>query len=445
MKDNKTYLAILLLLGGIWYFKKDKKVATVVSIQGCTDDTALNYNENANVSDDSCIYEDDDELEEDTPDVIGCMDSAANNYNSEANTDDGSCEYDAVVTEVMGCTDPTADNYNPDATTDDTSCSYICDDMDLDGVCDDDEIAGCTDTSATNYNALATDDDGSCQYEEVIEDIFGCADSAACNYDSAATADDGSCVFAEENYDCEGNCLNDADGDGVCDPYEVSGCTDVNSISYNPAATDDDGSCQYYELGCTNPDAENFNPDATEDDGTCIVTVSTQEQSVINYIIDVFLQSAENEGYDPADGYFEALVYLSPFYDFSAIAQSFGISGCGNDANDMGMTSDSCAFINELTYSSAYEDLIAEGNTFDDIFIPTIPVSQWAIAGASGCFVNPETQTAYDPYCVTVNSDIPLINTGGQYGNYQYTWQDWVDEYNQWMETGEFNPYVDYK
>jgi hypothetical protein len=472
MKDNKKYLAILLLLGGIWYFKKDKKVAVISTsttpdesdtpIQGCTDATALNYDSTATVDDGLCEYD------AATPDVIGCMDSVATNYNSEANTElDGSCEYAEVITEVMGCTDPTADNYNPAATQDDTSCSYICDDMDLDGICDDDEVAGCTDASATNYNPSATDDNGSCQYEEVIEDVLGCTDidadnynpaatiddenciysvlgcndSAACNYDSAATADDGSCVFAEENYDCDGNCLNDADGDGVCDPYEVSGCTDPTSITYNSAATDDDGSCQYYELGCTNPNAENYSPSATEDDGTCIVSVSASTLDVINYVIDVFIQSNENDGFDQEYGYWEALAYLSPFYDFSAIAQSFGIGGCGNDPNEDGGGWNSCEFVNELTNGTTYEDLIDDGYTFEEIFIPTIPVSQWGIAGSSGCYLNPDTSSS-NPYCAIVPTEIVLIGEQGQYNSPTYTWQDWVDEYNNWMATGNFNVYV---
>ena len=46
----------------------------------------------------------------------------------------------------------------------------------------------------------------------------------ACNF-SDATDDDGSCEYAAEYYDCEGNCLNDMDGDGVCDELEVAGCT----------------------------------------------------------------------------------------------------------------------------------------------------------------------------------------------------------------------------
>jgi len=47
---------------------------------GCTDSTAPNYDETANIDDGSCVIE-------------GCTDEFANNYNSDANTDDGTCEY----------------------------------------------------------------------------------------------------------------------------------------------------------------------------------------------------------------------------------------------------------------------------------------------------------------------------------------------------------------
>ena len=41
-------------------------------------------------------------------------------------------------------------------------------------------------------------------------------------------------------YDCDGNCLADADGDGVCDEFEVAGCQDDMACNYNADATDDD-------------------------------------------------------------------------------------------------------------------------------------------------------------------------------------------------------------
>ena len=78
---------------------------------------------------------------------------------------------------------------------------------------------------------------------------FGCMDEAACNYDPEAVADDGNCQYAEEEYlDCQGDCNNDADGDGVCDEVEIPGCTDADADNYDSNATDDDGSCEFCGL-----------------------------------------------------------------------------------------------------------------------------------------------------------------------------------------------------
>ena len=46
-------------------------------------------------------------------------------------------------------------------------------------------------------------------------------DSGACNYNADAEVDDASCTYpAHANFDCDGNCNNDADGDGICDELE---------------------------------------------------------------------------------------------------------------------------------------------------------------------------------------------------------------------------------
>lgn len=75
--------------------------------------------------------------------------------------------------------------------------------------------------------------------------VLGCMDPVACNYSDAVTEDNGSCTYPEENYDCTGGCMNDQDGDGVCDENEVPGCMDATAFNYNEEATDDNGSCQY--------------------------------------------------------------------------------------------------------------------------------------------------------------------------------------------------------
>jgi hypothetical protein len=52
--------------------------------------------------------------------------------------------------------------------------------------------------------------------------------------------------YAEPNYDCDGICLEDFDGDGICDEYEILGCQDSTACNYNPDATDS-GDCTYAE------------------------------------------------------------------------------------------------------------------------------------------------------------------------------------------------------
>lgn len=52
--------------------------------------------------------------------------------------------------------------------------------------------------------------------------VMGCMDTSACNYNPAATYNDGSCSYPQESLDCDGNCVVDVDGDGICD--EVDDC-----------------------------------------------------------------------------------------------------------------------------------------------------------------------------------------------------------------------------
>ena len=44
-------------------------------------------------------------------------------------------------------------------------------------------------------------------------------------------------------YDCNLNCLNDADNDGVCDELEIYGCTDSEAYNFDVNSTENDGSC----------------------------------------------------------------------------------------------------------------------------------------------------------------------------------------------------------
>ena len=77
----------------------------------------------------------------------------------------------------------------------------------------------CSDTS--DVAVLTVVDGGLCSGEVV----YGCEYLSACNFNAEATVGDGSCIFPEPNYDCEGNCLLDANMNGICDQLETVGPT----------------------------------------------------------------------------------------------------------------------------------------------------------------------------------------------------------------------------
>ena len=239
--------------------------------------------------------------------VLGCTDAAACNFNEDATVDDGSCELPADgldcdgncladadgdgicdEDEMAGCTDDEACDFDPAATDDDGSCTYPVDiygtdsvdcngecleDADGDGICDDEETSGCTDPEACNAGDFSDTDNSLCLYPVDVnggidyldcdgnclndgdgdgvcdeDEVAGCQDDTACNYDETAT-DAGTCEYAEDGLDCDGNCLADADGDGICDGDEIAGCQDDTACNYDATATDDDGSCEYAEDG----------------------------------------------------------------------------------------------------------------------------------------------------------------------------------------------------
>ncbi len=187
----------------------------------------------------------------------GCMDETACNYDEDAIVDDGGCDFACV----SGCIDPLACNYNDQMLYDDGTCFYDC-------------IYGCMDPLACNYNEEVNSDDATCIYTECIE---GCTDNTACNYDSEANIEDGSCDF-----DCLYGCMevgacnynfeaiySTLDCDYTC---YASGCMDPLACNYNEYAQTDDGSCIYTDCisGCTQPTACNFNPAATAEDFSCV-------------------------------------------------------------------------------------------------------------------------------------------------------------------------------
>ena len=94
--------------------------------------------------------------------------------------------------------------------------------------------------------------------------VPGCIDDTACNYvgddelDNYYAGPFGTCEYPDFGFDCDGVCLEDADGDGICDASDLcpddatdacAGCTDEAYSNYSPDATIDDGSC-YFAVSC---------------------------------------------------------------------------------------------------------------------------------------------------------------------------------------------------
>ena len=101
--------------------------------------------------------------------TLGCTDETACNYDPEADCDDGLCLVNDECGEcggngVSGCTLQTACNFNPDATCNDGSCL----ELDECGECGGAGMLGCTNETACNFEAEATCDDGSCLYADVL-------------------------------------------------------------------------------------------------------------------------------------------------------------------------------------------------------------------------------------------------------------------------------------
>ena len=236
---------------------------------GCTDPAAPNYDAGATYDNGTCLEG-------------GCQDTEACNYNYFADYDDGSCEY----TSCAGCMVLIACNYDPDAAVaDNSTCDFYgcCGDpaasnytpgaspgatfgCEYGGAGQPASLTGCDLIIACNYG----DPTEPCEFDSCA----GCTDPEACNYDADATLPS-TCFDAEDTYgvdfvDCDGNCLEDSDSDGVCDALEVSGCTDALACNFDALATQDDGSCETASCGgCTDPEACNYDAAAILSDGSC--------------------------------------------------------------------------------------------------------------------------------------------------------------------------------
>ena len=270
-------------------------------------------------------YVDHFEVEEycnDTAEIAGCMDADANNYNANANIDDNSCTYD-----ITGCTDSGSCNYNPEAVTDDGSCLYVNTPIAQDFpvtpadwggdlvninnsslvLIDESNDLGCHSLDIDLHGAIALIKRGECQFSQkalnaqnagasavvIYNNSYGNLAMAAGDYATevhiavyamngangshlatwlgdnnsySAQLQEHSLSLTSTPFDCNGNCVNDEDQDGICDEDEIEGCMDNEACNFNSAATDADDSCLQSEL---NYDCNGNCLNDADNDGVC--------------------------------------------------------------------------------------------------------------------------------------------------------------------------------
>ena len=271
------------------------------SCLGCTDAGACNYDDSASQDDGSCTYE---------TDLFDCNGDCFEGSNVTLTLSDSYGDGGGAVTingvtytlnsgysdefnfclDLSSCNDvvyEATDSWSSENSWSISDASGVIasggNESGLVGTC----IAGCMDDTACNYDESADISDDSCEYAEGIYDcdgncnndedgdglcdedeVYGCVVPGACNYVPLPTELE-PCVYADPGYDCDGNCLGDADGDGVCDANEIVGCQDSSACNYDSSATDA-SDCDYSScLGCMESSACNYDAEATQEDGSC--------------------------------------------------------------------------------------------------------------------------------------------------------------------------------
>ena len=261
------------------------------SIAGCTDPAANNYNVPAGacLDDGSCEYD-------------GCTNNTACNYDPQATVDDGSCTYpptaSATVTSCnsylwtldgntynsSGTHYHTAAGYCPLTTTLNLTINNDSSTSDTQTACGTYTwgINGQTYTTSGTYTDVGTNAAG-CTHTETLNltiQSLGCTNPLSLNYDPTAICDDGSCINCQNGCTYGGGSLPTwtsliADGGPNTSStwaalYPSEPTPSQAASNYNGSATCEDGTCVFDIYGCTDPTACNYDPTATIDDSSCI-------------------------------------------------------------------------------------------------------------------------------------------------------------------------------
>ncbi len=243
------------------------------------------------------------------PPTEGCIDEIAINFDENADLDDGSCEY------IEGCTNENASNYNPEAAVFPSGLIFP---------------GGSCNTTVWGQNYFGVDPDF---YFNNNQDIFEVGNKLYIGestfYVDFVAEVQGNCnapavliYVCYTEAEADGNLGTFSPGLNVnavvgeywyMDPCTfIYGCTDENALNYNPDAGVNDGSCINIP-GCTNPTSNMYNPAATIDDGSCDGTDISCSSGKTVVTVEITLDQYQNEtGWAIYDGGGTVLDLVAP-------------------------------------------------------------------------------------------------------------------------------------
>ena len=339
----------------------------------------------------------------DIPIIEGCTNNTYIEFNPGANFDDGSCE----TLHTLGCINPNSFNYDPQATLNQIipTCNYtlIIEDDGGDGwgdcyigVVQEDSILGTYTMGPGSYSqefnlVLETDKAVKVYYFEVANPQTPLAEVAfqtmhnsfrLINSNDIITLQGGMYPFADNGagalkaykppfwhvYNALPFC-----GD-YCIPT-VFGCTDEQSLNYDLLANTDDGSCIDIVQGCTAPFAFNYDSIANVDDGSCVaIVVGCMDNQAWNF-------NPEANTADESCLYFGCTDELALNYDSTANVNNdnciYPVPGCTdpeafNFEVDANVNDGSCVPVVIGCMDNTMYNYNEEANTASDNCIPYI-------------------------------------------------------------------------
>ncbi len=236
--------------------------------------------------------------------VLGCTDSLALNYNELAGTEDGTCEYafacaqedyNVVIMELQ--TDPYPAETSWDLISENGDTLFTADNF--------------TETNTLYIDTVCVPNDQEITFS--LYDTYGDGLTSGAGNGLFHFYVCGAQVFSGSAFEhLYSGTFTGCDGATII----VFGCTDEDANNYSVDANTEDGSCEYdVILGCTDTLAVNFNELADQDDGTC----EYLSCEFYEMLVEVSLFSSSGNGWNglnyTLNSFDETLLYSSTLSD----------------------------------------------------------------------------------------------------------------------------------